>query len=386
MRICRQILRKGRKLTDCFVRGESGQALAAAVLAFTVLVGCAALAVDLGTAYVVQQRLQSAADEAALAAARVLAQSGDSAGVVEAALEYAELNGVPRDNTAVTVPCGGDPYQVEVICTRRMNYVFAGVLGHERGTVQARAVAECQTLRGPFDYAVFSGNTNFELPFNTGSTTVNGSIHSNDRLALRSGGITVNGDAEAVNRLSMNGGITVNGECIAAQIVQNGSVSREGEKGPLREMPDFSDIVKEAAAQAGTCSKGNKRYNGSDIYVDDPIYVEGDITFNAATVVSGSGIIIATGNITFNAACVLSPGSSVCFYSKNGNITINAGEMRIDGLLYAPNGTIRVNTSKFIVNGRIAADKLQLNVASIEVNCGEHDRDCLPRLEVMLIE
>lgn len=384
----RQFFRKRRAKTALFIRSESGQALVVAVLAFTVLLGGAALAVDLGVSYTTQQKLQNAADEAALAAVRVIAKSAAEPGsdVRETALDIAERNGAGRADTTVAWPYNGDKYRVEVVCTRSLNYSFANAVGREKGTVSARAVAECQPLRGPFDYAIFSGDLDYEMQFNAGSMLVGGSVHSNDDLSMNSSGITVYGNAETVNKLAVrSSSIVIEGDCIAGTTERNGQTTT-GENGPVVDMPDFTDIVKAAAQKANTYYRGNMQFCGDGICLDEPIYVEGDVSFNAPTVVSGTGIILATGNITFNTASVRAPGSSVCFYSKNGNIQANVSEICVDGLLYAPNGMIQANASSFTVNGRIVANQLQFNASSVRVNTDVHDRDCLPRLTFALVE
>ena len=389
MPVLKQILEKIRKKAAPFLKGESGQSLVVAALAFTVLLGGAALAIDLGASYTAQQKMQNAADEAALAAVRVISESvsGPTYATVEkTALDYAELNGAKRENTTVTWPYKGDKYRVEVICTREMAFSFASAIGHEKGEVGARAVAECQTLRGPFDYAIFSGNQRYEMQFNAGIMEIGGSVHSNDDLAMNSSGITVHGSAEAVNDLAVrSSSIVIEGECIAGKTERNGQTVT-GPHGPVMDMPDFTDIVKAAADKAGTHYKSSKQFYGDGINLENPIFVDGDVSFSAPTVISGSGIIIATGNITFNTASVLAPGCSVCFYSKNGNIQINAGKITVDGLLYAPNGTIQAGVSSLTVNGRVVADKVMLNASSVQINTDEHDRDCLPRLEIALVE
>lgn len=371
-----------------FIGRENGQSLVVAALALTVLLGGAALAIDLGASYSAQQKLQNAADEAALAAVRVLAEtvSDPGAAVRQAALDYAELNGAERANTTVTWPYKGNRYQVEVVCKREMAYSFAGALGQEKGIVAARAVAECETLRGPFDYAIFSGDQHYELQFNAGHMVVNGSVHSNDDLSMNSGGITVNGNAEAVNKLAVrSSSISITGDCIAGRTERNGQTV-SAENGPVLDMPDFTDIVKEAAKKAKTYYTGNKQFYGDDICLDDPIYVDGNVTFSSPTVIVGSGIIIATGDIIFNTGSVRAPDASVCFYSKNGKIQANLDTICIDGLLYAPNGLIQANANNFTVNGRIVGKQLQFNASNVQVNTNEHDRDCLPRLEIALIE
>lgn len=387
MPACKQIIRKIQKRVLCFFGAECGQSAVTVALAFVVLLGGAAFAIDLGASYAAQQKLQNAADEAALAAARTLANPASSAGEArEIALDFAELNGAEREKTTVTVPYQGDPYKVEVICTRDMTYSFAKVLGKDKGRVSARAVAEALPMRGPFDYSIFSGDENYELPMNVGKMRINGSVHSNDDMALRSGDIVINGTVETVNELQINNGVEINGEIIAGKTYKNGRVISTGPKGPVVEMPDFTEEIKAAAKQAGQYYTSSKTFNADEVSVDQPIYVEGDVTFNTPTVICGNGVIIATGNITFNAASVLAPNSSVCYYSKNKDIMIHVGGISVEGLLYAPNGSIKASFSTLNINGRIVANKVEIYGSEVNISWGEHDRDCLPRHEISLIE
>lgn len=118
---------------------ENGQALVLAALVMVVLMGFAALAVDLGTVYVAKADLQNAADAAALAGAADLPDA-DTARL--SAIYYAGHNGVLSSETTVTTPYNGKSDMVEVVCTKTVSYYFARVLGFTDTVVSARAVAQ----------------------------------------------------------------------------------------------------------------------------------------------------------------------------------------------------------------------------------------------------
>jgi Putative Flp pilus-assembly TadE/G-like/von Willebrand factor type A domain len=144
-----------RRLTS-----ESGQALVLCILTLTVLLGCAAVVIDLGHAYYVKRSLQASADAAALAGAQEL-PSGFSAALK--AREYSSSDGnknerdnIPNVTTDVEVKC------VAVAPCRPVNAVyvtestdvemfFAKVLGIDSITVRARAAACSPCSSRPLD-------------------------------------------------------------------------------------------------------------------------------------------------------------------------------------------------------------------------------------------
>lgn len=78
-----------RALSPGFLRDERGGVLPMVALSLIVLLGFAALAIDLGQQYALSAQLETTADAAALAAASRLP---NQAKAVKAAAEYAELN------------------------------------------------------------------------------------------------------------------------------------------------------------------------------------------------------------------------------------------------------------------------------------------------------
>lgn len=371
------------------IKNESGQSAILLALAMVVLCGVVGIVVDTGTVAVEKGQLQTAADAAALAAAHDLPSANTARNTAE---RYAQANGVDSTNVSTTTPYNGDAKKVEVICSETVEYTFARVLGFTSTVVSARAVAQKTGMSGgAFGYAIFSGSENSRLGLHSSSLNVTGSIHSNDEIMMNGSSQTINGNAEAVNSYAAHGSsITVTGTVQASSITAHGSniniPNRYSVASPVIDMPDFSGNILAEAEASGTKYTGDKLFNGSGISVDSSIYVDGRVTVAGSTF-SGTGVLLATGNIQLNGSCIeQSSSTSVCIYSKNGDIQINGSNIRIDGVLYAPNGFIQINGSNIVVNGRVIGKEVQLNGSSITVNSGSGDLGFLPEENVSLIE
>ena len=123
-------------------RDRSGSVLAMTALMLLTLLGFTALAVDVGSWYATQTRMQTATDAAAVAAAMELSRLGytDSA-VIAAAEASATWNGFdPGDGASVAVAIAPDGETVEVVITESLLSAFAGLFVEEPVAIQARAV------------------------------------------------------------------------------------------------------------------------------------------------------------------------------------------------------------------------------------------------------
>jgi hypothetical protein len=120
-------------------RRESGQAIVFVVFMLTVLLGMAALVIDVGSWYQADRRLQTAADAAALAGAQELPTDQASAETV--ALDYAQENysGIPAPT--VTFP---NTYTIDVAATAETPGFFASVVNAAFDVVTVRAEAQAQ--------------------------------------------------------------------------------------------------------------------------------------------------------------------------------------------------------------------------------------------------
>ena len=128
------LLSSTRTVLQRLKKEESGQSLVLVVLAMTVIMGCAAIAIDTGRLHNEQIKVQNATDFAALAAVKGLPTYGSAC---DYAKKYAEMN------------CDGLDVQVELIasdtvkvtCTKQLTYTFAKAIGYDEDTITASATA-----------------------------------------------------------------------------------------------------------------------------------------------------------------------------------------------------------------------------------------------------
>ena len=109
-------------------KNEDGQALVLVTLLMVVLMGFAALVVDVGFVYLTKTKLQSAANAAALSGAQDLPSASTSKST---AIYCARQNGLKAtqngvkesgDTVTATAPYNGDSTKIEVVCTRAVSY------------------------------------------------------------------------------------------------------------------------------------------------------------------------------------------------------------------------------------------------------------------------
>jgi hypothetical protein len=117
-------------------RSERGQAVVLPILFMAVLLGMAALVLDVGSWYQADRAAQATADAAALAGAQEL--PGDSTGAEARALEYVDKNGGSAEEAEVSFPAADT---ITVVIERTSPGFFANVLGIDSVEVAARASA-----------------------------------------------------------------------------------------------------------------------------------------------------------------------------------------------------------------------------------------------------
>lgn len=368
-------------------RSESGQSAVLFALLLVAVMGFTALSIDLGQVHLAKSEMQNAADSAAMAAAYDLPNAGTA---INTAKRYAELNGADSTLTVATTPYNGDSNKIEVVCTKKVSYTFARVLGFNEKEVSARAVAASSGSVGAFGYAVFSGDPNFQLAIYGGSTTIGGGVHSNGSIIMTGNNENIAGVMEASTRIEIYGGNeNIGGILQAAQLITYGEGQHFGGRDQTAtayvEMPDFSDLVRQEAENAGQVYHGSRTFNGCNIDVNKPIYIDGDLTINGDSF-SGSGVVLVKGNITFNGSNVSSSGNAICFYSETGNIVIHGDDSQLDGMLYAPKGSITLNGSRQIIRGRVIGNRVFFTGDGYNISGGGGNIGGMPKGGVTLVE
>ncbi|MGZ8696489.1 MAG: pilus assembly protein TadG-related protein [Gaiellaceae bacterium] len=124
-----------------FVRkDERGQAIVLMTLSLVVILGMAALVLDVGNWFHTKRRLQGTADAAALAGAQQLPD--DSSGAQTMALSYANKNGGDVAGANITVTSTVLPNDTISVRARKTDPgFFSGVLGIASADIDARAKA-----------------------------------------------------------------------------------------------------------------------------------------------------------------------------------------------------------------------------------------------------
>jgi hypothetical protein len=121
-------------------RDERGQAIVLMVLSLVVIMGMAALVLDVGNWYHTKRRLQGTADAAALAGAQLL--PNDTSGAQSQALTYANKNGGDVAGANITVTSTVLPNDTISVRARRTDAgIFSGILGIASADIDARAKA-----------------------------------------------------------------------------------------------------------------------------------------------------------------------------------------------------------------------------------------------------
>lgn len=121
---------------------ERGGVLVLICLAMTVLIGLAAIAVDIGNLYAVRSRLVNTADSAALAGVALL--PNDPKGSREVARDYIEKNRANVDHAEISISASNK--EISVVVNEQIPYNFARVLGFTSQLVSARAVAQVSSV------------------------------------------------------------------------------------------------------------------------------------------------------------------------------------------------------------------------------------------------
>lgn len=120
--------------------GESGFVIAWFALILVVLLAFAGLAIDVSNWWATANKIQRAADAAALGGVVYLpAEFGTARTVAE---QVAGANGYDAGNSTVTVSPGDEPNQLRVSIRHDVRNFFASVLGFETQSIERSAVAE----------------------------------------------------------------------------------------------------------------------------------------------------------------------------------------------------------------------------------------------------
>ena len=204
-----------------------------AAITLAVLLGMAALTIDVGFAYYTQRSLQASADAAALAGAQEMPIGGDAEGVARAYAASAGgknarenvpgvVTGVETKCTPSVGPC--EPVNTIVVTqTANVSTRFAGVLGLDSFTVRTRAAACAPCGSRPVDVMLVLDRTLSMCQDHDGNDDPSCSELNNAKAGLRAflNGLDTNVDRVGLAILPPANGTTRSAECAAASLTGN---------------------------------------------------------------------------------------------------------------------------------------------------------------------
>lgn len=345
---------------------QAGQTTVLLVAMMVVVMAGGALAIDVGSAYVLKEKCNFVLEAAALAAAT---QLPDTSAALAVAQQMVEVNGLEPSRLGFESPYEGDPRKLCLTYTDQQPTYFARTLGVDLFPISSRVLA----MYGrpvALDYAIFSSSEFEYLDFGGATINVTGSVHGNENVRIRGATVTVSGAIQA------QGVVDVRGSTVDAVHVRN-NVGRI-------DLPvhHYTQLVTEGWTQLD----GDQHWNNTTIDLSNGgVIVDGDLHVAGVTIV-GSGMIVVTGNVHMagTALSLATPQDAVAVYSL-GNIRFTGTSVVSDGIFYAPNGTIDCHgVNDATINGAVIADLVDFNGVDVTVNHNPESVTVFPVLSARL--
>jgi Flp pilus assembly protein TadG len=311
-------------------------------VALVVVLGMAALAVDVGNLWTTRRRMQSAADAAAMAGVDALTVGETGTAISSAAQLAATQNGFTNGSTtgtstsAVSVVVYNPPrsglYQglssaVQVVVSQSQPTYFMRVLGWRQVPVSTSATA----------LAVGSGSCVFALsPSASGAVTVNGTTSLNSQCGLYD-------NSDSSTALTVSGGGTLTAPFVG--VVGSTSVNGGGSTPPTSGIPAFGDPlswVTQPTYDSDLCPQGSFHQTSLNGTVSPGYFCGGIHIAGGATVNFSPGLyIIDGGGIQIDGGANVS-GSGVTFFLTGQN-TSNGSPNAYGGVNIASNANVNLS-------------------------------------------
>lgn len=335
-----------------------GMALVFMAVLTALLLGFAGLAIDAGRLQWTQQRAQTAADSAAVAAMLEMNKSSSDNTVTAAARNDAGLNGFTNGQSGTTVTVNnpplsgnfaGDDGAVEVIVRRSLTNFFMGAVGQPSTTVSARAVAKVGTSGGCMYALNPTAYRSFQLA-GSNSTLINcgvlvASNHSTEAFSMEGSGVLRMGNGSSVGVV---GGWRLHGQTSVVESpsgVRKDPVHVDSVSDPLARVaaPTMSSLVVRSMSTAdydmnrwpsggrinpgiycGGLRVGNT--GSQTLYMNPGVYVMagGGFTFNSQARISGTGVTIYSTSGAASGVSGCNAGFNSFTISGQVNLTLSA--------------------------------------------------------------
>jgi Flp pilus assembly protein TadG len=322
-------------------RDESGAVAVIFAVMMVVMLGVAALAIDLGSFYQAQRQAQSAADAAALAGAADLPSSASSA--TTDATSYVNQND-PGATETISTPYLSNSQDIKVTVNKTVPSFFGALLGLSSTVVTASAAAGASS--GSTPTAVFAYNTACSggspgITFPGSSITITGGTHSN-------GFMTIPGSSNTLSTTTYGGpnGCTFSNPGGSSNTFggsANPTVDSKTEPWPY-------DYTKDTPAC--TFSGSSFSWNTDGATIPSGVYcATSQITINASRL-SGTVSLIAPKISLSGSFDTLTPYyHGLSMYQTGTNDMQLNGSSETFGTVFAPNATIKLTGSSGTITG-----------------------------------
>jgi Flp pilus assembly protein TadG len=351
-------------------QGPSGQTFVLVSIALVVLIGVAALAVDVGDLWTTRRLMQSAADAGAVAGADEITLGGSSSAITAAAKDATSHNGFtdgaarPGTSNTVTVavhnpptsgPFAANSNAVEVDVSQSQPTYFMKVLGWQAVPVSTTAIA----------VTTGSGSCIYSLdPHVSGAITVGGTATVGSACGLYD-------NSDSSSALIVSGGGTITSPLVG--VVGGTTVNGGGSTPPTTGIAQFGDPLAYIAApsfDSSSCSSfSTQSLSGSY----SPQTFCGGIKINAGSTVTFSpGLyIVDGGGIQIVGGATVS-GTGVTFYLTGANKN-DGNKKSYGGVSIASTATVNLSSPCNSSSGGIPGmlffqDRSETNGAGSTIN------------------
>jgi hypothetical protein len=217
-----------------------------------------------------------------------------------------------------------------------------------------------------FKYTLFSGSTYDPLCMYVNQSVVNGQVRTNKSFEFSGTSLVING------LCSSFGSINAWGSTI--------KINEKQEDPTVIEMPDAINDIKEIASVNANVTSGNFMVTdyGKGIEFSTSQISSGSLQVNGTSLTS-KGYMVADGNISFNLSSLMASNNEqgIVICSGGGDISFNASNVDLKGVIYAPNGTVYINVNTFKLTGRIIAKRIVINCSDFSASSTQDDLNLL---------
>lgn len=318
-----------------------------------VLLGLAAMTIDMGSFYQTQAKAQSAADAAALAAADNIA--GGAASATTAGASMATTN-LPGATATVTTPYNGNANEARVTVNTSAPATFGRLFGMSSASIGASAIAKTNTTTSPYGQAIFAADTSCS---GVGVEIFNSTSNVQ-------GGITSNGHMQMSFSSSTFGPITYGGPNNCSGQMNYSSVNYLA--GPPQKTSATATFPVDYRNNPPTCTQSASTFDWYTSTVNlNGVYCATNSIQVSASTLSGSATLIAPSIQISVSSCTMTPypgtNNLLLWQTGSGTLLISLSNLN-GGTIFAPSAEIQIDASSATDDGFIEGNDVFVSDSS----------------------